>query len=58
MDFSKAILKEQVFSSFFSFYGLGLWNKSMYLCKYLCIYFIDFKTIKRQFAYMIDEVIL
>ena len=23
-----------------------------------CVYFIDFKTIKRQFAYMIDEVIL
>ena len=54
MDFSKAILKEQVFSSFFSFYGLGLWNKS----RNVCIYFIDFKTIKRQFAYMIDEVIL
>ena len=32
MDFSKAILKEQVYSSFFSFYGLGLWNKSRNVC--------------------------
>ena len=37
MDFSKAILKEQVFSSFFSFYGLGLWNKSMYVLTYVYI---------------------